>query len=93
MLGRPLPGPGERLFTDQDTEELLALTAIEAVACGGCGHPLPDTTDKETEGAWLPRSFTCHACAAREAAERAATENRDQPVAPGRKFYVERDRG
>jgi hypothetical protein len=64
FLGRPLPGPGEALWTEEDRAWALALLAVEDEACRGCGQPLDQSTDPALEEAWTAEVIRCHACAA-----------------------------
>ncbi|MFD9124358.1 hypothetical protein [Kitasatospora sp. NPDC059571] len=63
FLGRPLPGPGEPLWTEDDRSWALALLLVEAEVCRGCGHPLDESTDPEQEFGWAAEVIRCHACA------------------------------
>lgn len=51
-----------------DAEErawAFALLELDADRCGGCGHPLSETTDARAEdGYHAPYAMTCHACKA-----------------------------
>ncbi|MCG6499466.1 hypothetical protein [Kitasatospora sp. A2-31] len=62
FLGRPVPGPGEVLWTDEDRAWALALLQVEAETCS-CGHPLADTLDGDLEESWRAEIVRCHACA------------------------------
>lgn len=49
-----------------------ALTAYEAMLCSGCGQPIHESMDIESDGEWsAPEPMRCHACTA--IAERAAS--------------------
>lgn len=37
LLGRPLPGPGETLWTDEDLDWAIAYEAYKATLCPQCG--------------------------------------------------------
>ena len=39
FTGRPLPGPGEQLFTQEDTDLAMALALEEKEQCPSCGLP------------------------------------------------------
>ncbi|MFE6866007.1 hypothetical protein ACFVFS_05585 [Kitasatospora sp. NPDC057692] len=58
-----MPRPGEPLWTDEDRAWALALLAVEAETCSGCGHPLADTLDVDLEDHWRAEVLRCHACA------------------------------
>lgn len=64
LRGRPWPEPGEPLFTDDDRDLALALTANERDACPGCGQPTAVSTAPEAEEAYRAEAVRCHACAA-----------------------------
>lgn len=66
FLGRPLPAPGEPLWLEEDTEWALAWQEDKASRCGGCGHPLDETTDPDAEEAYRVHTIRCHACTARD---------------------------
>ena len=59
----------------QDLDAVLAWQEHEASLCGGCGHPLHESTSAELEGAYDVTALACHACAARE---QASAKHRDQ---------------
>lgn len=52
----------EPLFTPDDRDELLALTAEEDVACPGCGLPLDETTDESHPWTYDSHHAVCIAC-------------------------------
>lgn len=52
----------EALFTDDDRDDLLALTVEEDVACPGCGLPLDETTDEEHPYTYDSSHAVCIAC-------------------------------
>ncbi|MFB7671682.1 hypothetical protein ACFC26_09715 [Kitasatospora purpeofusca] len=58
-----MPRPGEPLWTDDDRAWALALLAVEAETCSGCGHPLTDALASDQEEAWRAEILRCHACA------------------------------
>lgn len=62
-MGRPLPGPGEVLWTDEDRAWALALQQVEAETCSGCGQALAEGLDPELEEHWRAEVLRCHACA------------------------------
>lgn len=65
-MGRPLPGPGEPLFTEDDTQALLDFMEEERLKCSGCGMPRDETMLKEAQGTFKARALKCHACAERD---------------------------
>lgn len=60
---------GEPVWTQEDTDLALALTAIEAERCE-CGHPRSESMDPALEFDWKAEAIRCHACAARDRAMR-----------------------
>lgn len=60
--------PGEPWFTAADTAYAVALTAVEARACPGCGLDRADTTAAGREFHYRAEAVRCHACAARSRA-------------------------
>lgn len=70
FLGAPLPAPGEPLWTEEDRDWALALIALEADRCGGCGQPRSESTHSRNEFAYTAEPQRCHACAAMEKAAR-----------------------
>lgn len=61
-MGRPLPGPGEPLWTDEDRAYAFALLDLEADTCTGCGQSLTESMDPEREELWKAEVVRCHAC-------------------------------
>lgn len=57
-------GPGEPLWLDSDRDEALALQAVEAAECPGCGEPRETSMAVESDGAYDADVVLCHACAA-----------------------------
>ena len=55
---------GEPLWLDSDREEALALLALEASECPGCGEPREVSMALESDGAYAAEVVKCHACAA-----------------------------
>jgi hypothetical protein len=55
-------------WTEEDREMALRLFEYEKSLCGGCGHPLSETTDPHNEFAYGPASppIRCHRCTAVE---------------------------
>ncbi|MFD5916172.1 hypothetical protein ACFVYP_07070 [Kitasatospora sp. NPDC058201] len=51
------------MWTDEDRAWALALLAVEAETCSGCGHSLVDGLDGELEEGWRAEVLRCHACA------------------------------
>jgi len=92
-LGRPMPGPGEPLWTDEDRGWALALIVEESEECPGCGHPLEESTDPGNEFAYRAHARQCHVCATRDRAARRTAKGGEQAV-DGLLWRVERiDRG
>lgn len=63
-MGRPWPQPGEPLFTDEDTTELLDFLTDEKLIHEPCGQPRIESFDPANELAYKATSITCRACAA-----------------------------
>lgn len=64
FLGRPLPQPGEPLWTDEDRGWAYALMEVEADVCPDCRQQWSKATDPAGEGQWNASVIRCHACAA-----------------------------
>lgn len=92
-MGRPWPAPGEPLFTEQDTEEALALQQLDDESCPGCGQPIVDAYDPANERRYDVHKPICFACRARERASHAAHRSETEGVADGMKFvpYLDDD--
>lgn len=71
LLGRPMPRPGEPLFTDEDTAYALALAEEEAATCPSCGLLKVVCRDPDYQFAFEPHEEQCHAT--RALADRQAT--------------------
>lgn len=63
-MGDPWPEPGEPLYRDEDTEEVLAFIEWEGSLCPNCGEPKAECFDKANQYAYVADVLTCHACAA-----------------------------
>lgn len=64
LLGRVV-GPGEPLWTREDTEAVLGYLREKAMLCPGCGTPRDESMSPEAEDHYRSRAFRCHACTAR----------------------------
>lgn len=64
LLGRPLPAPGEPLFTDEDTAYAVALAEEEQATCPSCGLLKVVCRDPAYQFAFEARQEQCHAMAA-----------------------------
>lgn len=54
-------------FFDLPSNDRLAMVALEQIEsdkCGGCGHPLSETTDPEAVTDYRGKAVTCHGCVA-----------------------------
>jgi hypothetical protein len=68
-------------WTEEDRELAVALADWEADLCGGCGHPLAETTAPGNEERYEVRvAARCHCCTAIDIAEK-ALQTRDHPTA------------
>lgn len=75
---RPVPAPGEQLFTEEDRHLALEYVRMQREVHGPCGQPLDMVIGEEHDGAWIAQQIYCHACAALRKAERAARINADE---------------
>lgn len=56
--------PGAK-WTERDSDFALALTEYEGMLCSGCGHPVWESMDPDTQRDWeAPLPMRCHACTA-----------------------------
>lgn len=69
-----MPGPGGEAWTEDDVEYALAWQQLRAETCTGCGQPKTESFDLDNAGLYETRMLRCHACAARDDAEREFTE-------------------
>jgi hypothetical protein len=83
-MGRPWPLPGEPLFTDEDTVEILDYLADEKLIHEPCGQPIAESFRPENEFAYRATALACHACAAK------AREMKALDVTDGVYLVVER---
>ena len=51
-------------WTDEDVAAAMAADFDERDRCGGCGHPLSQTTDPDSQLLWESEPIRCQACAA-----------------------------
>ncbi|MGW6913706.1 hypothetical protein ACWGB8_07790 [Kitasatospora sp. NPDC054939] len=57
-----MPAAGEPLWTDSDRAWALALLQVEDETCSGCGQPLAESTDPDSEYRYVAEVIRCHAC-------------------------------
>lgn len=62
-MGRPMPGPGEVLWTDEDRAWALALAEVERECCPDCGQPWSEAANPDNEFSYQAELLRCHACA------------------------------
>jgi len=62
--GRPTPGPGEPLWTEEDRRDAVALAMEEQGSCPGCKGQIEETTDPENQFRYVAEGIRCHRCAA-----------------------------
>lgn len=55
-------------WDDESRALAVALTLWEADKCGGCGQPLSETTEVDSDGMYRPTVIRCHACTAAQIA-------------------------
>jgi hypothetical protein len=68
---------GEPLWTDEDRDYALALLAVEADRCDGCGHQRSESMAFESDSGYHAEKIRCHACKAiAEASERWADDSK-----------------
>lgn len=63
FAGRPV-AEGEPLWLETDRALALALAAIEADACPGCGQPRTESMQPHAAYAYKAAALRCHGCAA-----------------------------
>lgn len=51
-------------WTQEDRDFALALLAVEADLCPGCGHPRSQTTDPAMQDEYTADAIRCHGCKA-----------------------------
>lgn len=73
FLGRVV-GPGDAQWLPDDTEAALTWQAVQDTKCSGCGHDRAESMAAATEDDWVAKPIRCHACATRDRAARAFTE-------------------
>ena len=76
FVGRPLPGPGEPLFTEDDTAAAVALAEEERDTCPSCGMPKMWCRDKANQFVFDVHEETCHASYAVAAHRKRVDEKR-----------------
>lgn len=76
FLGRPMPAPGEPLWTEEDRAWAIALVTVEAEACPDCGNPWSETSSADNEFSYRAELVRCHACATSAKAVAAFEHNR-----------------
>ena len=67
----------------------MALWAVEADTCNGCGQPLSESTDPVNEFGYTAEPHRCHACSAMSKATRAWADGGGSM--DGVTFYVSKD--
>lgn len=85
-MGRPWPEPGEPLFLDEDSAEILDFLADEHLIHEPCGQPRVESFDPANEGAYKATTITCRAC------EAMALESKHLDVTDGVYVVVEKVR-
>lgn len=67
-------GPGEPMWTPEDTALALEWQDEKRLQCGSCGHHLDETTDDAHARDWVADELMCHACAVTEWRRKALSE-------------------
>jgi hypothetical protein len=68
---------GEPLWTDEDRDWAMALLAVEADRCEGCGHQRSESMSIKADSGYRAEKARCHACKAiAEASERWADDSK-----------------
>ena len=88
FLGRA-QAPGEPLWTEDDIDAALAYMDYLDSLCPGCGHSRHESFDPENFMAYSTEALRCHACADRDATQRARS-NDENATTDGMYFVVER---
>ena len=74
FLGRVV-ADGESLWLDEDRDWALALLAVEADRCDGCGQQRSESMSVEADSGYRAEKARCHSCKAiAEASERWADD-------------------
>lgn len=84
--------PGARWLTT-DTAMAMALQHYEQTLCDGCGNPIAESMDPDSEGEWFaPPPARCHACTAvwLRAQEYVSTEARKITAPPALRYHAVR---
>ena len=68
ILAGRVQRPGEAEWTSQDAAYAVALLALEAVECKGCGVDRRESMDPANEFAYEAEAMRCFSCAARDRA-------------------------
>lgn len=63
-------------WLDEDIDAALEYIEYEQSLCSGCSRPRSETFAEEADGRYVAEPLTCHACAARDAESRRASEAR-----------------
>lgn len=81
--------PGEPLWLDDDTEDVLAFLEYERDLCSGCGQPLTDTLREDA--VFDAKSVICAGCFAKDhkaSQVQADTKHVGAVNEFGRRYYV-----
>jgi hypothetical protein len=73
-----LPGPGERLWLDEDIEAALEWQAEQEAKCPGCGLPADETMSDDERIDYEAISRKCRACEARDIASHDAQKEAEE---------------
>jgi hypothetical protein len=85
--------PGEPYWLPDDVDLALAWQHEVAMTCGGCGHPLDETSEAANARAYIAESITCQACAVMEWRREAGQEENPSGQAGVRIYAVRKSDG
>lgn len=66
------------MWTHEDRLIALVWQQEKDARCGGCGHPVTESMAAENRNAYEVEAYTCHACLARQLAEKDAAESQTE---------------
>jgi len=85
------------VWTEDDAELALAWQEITDRTCTGCGHPIDESMDPSTDGAYDVHPVVCNSCRAvqhrQEQDQKLAQEHPDRIDLAGRRYVAELNEG